>query len=137
MAQQRVLLVDDDTDLIAINRRTLERAGYRVLVAHDGDEGFALASANAVDVAILDVVMRTRDEGFVLARRLRADPRTAGIPLVMLTSLNALNEAEGLRFRYSDRDRDETFLPVDRFVDKPVQGPQLLALVEELSKGAR
>lgn len=134
MATKRVLLVDDDADFLEIHRRPLERAGYEVLTAGGADEAFALALVEPVDVAVLDVMMSTDDEGFVLARRLRGDPRTAGVPLVMLSSINAVNAARGVPFQFSDRDRDERFLPIERFLDKPVSGPELVAVVDELAR---
>jgi CheY-like chemotaxis protein len=132
MDRKTVLLVDDDVDLTEANRLALEGAGYDVVVAHDGQEGFARATQQHVDMAILDVIMTRPDEGFDLARTLRNDTRTAGIPLLMLTSVNAANSARGLLFRLSDRDRDEMWLPVDRFVDKPVPPERLLGLVREI-----
>lgn len=132
----RVLLVDDDPDVLDIYGTALGAAGFEVLCAHESEEAFALAVREPVDVAILDVVMRTPDEGFVLARRLHRDPRTARIPLVMLSSINAVNAAKGFDFRYSDRDRDPEWLPVARFLDKPVKTSRLITLVRELARSA-
>lgn len=134
MSEKRVLLVDDDVDFLDVNRRMLERAGFEVITARDGDEGFRLATEVPIDVAVLDVMMSTRDEGFVLARRLRRDKRSARIPLLMLTSVNAANREQGLGFDFSERDRDETWLPIDRFLDKPVAGERLVGLIQELTR---
>ena len=134
MAKKRVLLVDDDQDFISINRSVLEAAGFEVVVAYDGAEGFRLATGTTVDLAILDVMMKEPDEGFVLARKLRQNPATAAIPLVMLTSVNAVNEASGHPFRLGDQDRDEMWLPVDKFVDKPVKPDLLVALARKLAR---
>lgn len=133
MSPKTVLLVDDDPDLIEAHSQVLESAGFEVLVAHDGPTGFALATARRPDVAVLDVIMSQPDEGFVLARQLREDPRTADVPLVLLTGLNAVNAASGRPFQLSDRDRDEHWLPVDRVVDKPLHPYRLVALVRELA----
>lgn len=132
-ASKTVLLVDDDVDLLEISRLTLERAGFTVLTAENGTAGFDVAAANQVHVAVLDVMMDTPTEGFTLARRLRADPRTKHIPLLMLTSVNTENEAIGSFVRFSDRDRDATWLPVDRFVDKPIKPDDLVSLVRTLA----
>jgi CheY-like chemotaxis protein len=132
-AKKTVLLVDDDVDLLDINRLTLEKAGFAVLTAENGSEGFAAATAQPVDVAVLDVMMDTPTEGFVLARRLRDDPRTKHIPLLILTSVNTENEAIGSFVRFSDRDRDKQWLPVDRFVDKPVKPEDLVSIVRTLA----
>jgi CheY-like chemotaxis protein len=132
-AMKRVLLVDDDADFIDINRLTLERAGFEVVTATNGTEGFAAATATAIDAAVLDVMMDTPTEGFTLARRLRQDVRSKDIPLLMLTSVNAENEAAGSFVRFTDRDRDSEWLPVDRFVDKPIKPEDLVQLVRSLT----
>ncbi len=131
--KQTVLLVDDDVDLLDINRIALEKAGFAVITAENGEQGFALAAANRVDVAVLDVMMDTPTEGFLLARQLRQDARTSQIPLLMLTSVNTENEAIGSFVRFTDRDRDKEWLPVDRFVDKPVKPEDLVSLVRTLA----
>jgi len=132
-AKKTVLLVDDDYDLLDINKMALEAAGFAVLTADHGDEGFNVASSSAIDVAVLDVMMDTPTEGFVLARRLRQDARTKNIPLLMLTSVNTENEAIGSFVRFTDRDRDPEWLPVDRFVDKPIKPEDLVTLVRTLA----
>jgi CheY-like chemotaxis protein len=133
MNQTTVLLVDDDVDFIAQNRRALEAAGYRVVEAHDGDEGFKIAQATPPDVIIVDVMMRTANEGFELARRIRREERLAKIPLFMLTSINEASRQKGFPVHFSDADRDETWLPVDRFIDKPIAADKLVAMVRQLS----
>ncbi len=133
MGAKRVLLVDDDVDFLEINRLTLEKAGFEVVTADTGDEGFRVATSTPVDVAVLDVMMDTPTEGFELARRLRKDDRSKRIPLLMLTSVNTENEAIGSYVRFSDRDRDKDWLPVDRFLDKPVKPEDLIAIVRTLA----
>jgi CheY-like chemotaxis protein len=120
-----VLLVDDDVDFVVANRTALEAAGYLVLTAHNGKEGLKVARENHVDVAVLDVMMDTPEEGFVLARDLRKDEKTRRIPLVMLTSVNEVNRKAGYPYKFSDQDRDEMWLPIDKFLDKPVKPQQL------------
>jgi CheY-like chemotaxis protein len=132
-AMKRVLLVDDDVDFIEINRLTLEHAGFEVVTASNGTDGFKVATSTAIDVAVLDVMMDTPTEGFVLARQLRQDDRTKHIPLLMLTSVNAENEAAGSFVRFTDRDRDNQWLPVDRFVDKPIVPEELVSIVRTLA----
>ena len=131
--KKTVLLVDDDLDLLDIYKMTLERAGFSVITAENGKEGFAAATQNPVDVAVLDVMMETHTAGFVLARQLRQDPRTKQIRLLMLTSVNTENEAIGSFVRFTDASRDKEWLPVDRFIDKPVKPEDLVNIVRSLS----
>jgi CheY-like chemotaxis protein len=133
MDAKTVLLVDDDIDLLAINRITLEGEGFNVLTAENGSQAMEIATTTHVDVAVLDVMMTTPTEGFLLARALRQDERTKRIPLIMLTSLNTEHEAQGSSFRITDRDKDPLWLPVDRFVDKPVKPEDLVSLVRTLA----
>jgi CheY-like chemotaxis protein len=133
MDAKTVLLVDDDVDLLEINRITLEGAGFEVLTAENGEEAMKIATTRRVDAAVLDVMMTTPTEGFLLARAMRQDERTKQIPLLMLTSVNAENEAQGSSFRFTDRDRDAQWLPVDRFVDKPVKPEDLVSMVRTLA----
>jgi CheY-like chemotaxis protein len=133
MAQNRsVLLVDDDADFLAANRMALELAGFVVHLAGNGTEALALAIREQPDAIVLDVVMDQPDEGFVLARSLRQDERTCRIPLVLLSSVNEVNRQKGLAFRFSDEDRDERWLPVDRVLEKPIRPKKLISILESL-----
>jgi CheY-like chemotaxis protein len=133
MDAKTVLLVDDDVDLLDINRITLEGAGFEVVTAENGEDAMRIATTSHVDVAVLDVMMTTPTEGFLLARAMRQDDRTKHIPLLMLTSVNAENAAQGSAFTFTDRDRDAQWLPVDRFVDKPVKPQDLVSMVRTLA----
>jgi CheY-like chemotaxis protein len=132
MAGKKVLLVDDDVDFLEVNRMALEAAGYQVVVAHGLKEALEVSRGHTIDAAVLDVMMATPDEGFHLARALRKDERTKNVPLLMLTSVNAVNEAKGFLFRLSDRDKDETWLPIDRFLDKPIKPDVLVGNLREV-----
>jgi CheY-like chemotaxis protein len=136
MSMGTVLLVDDDIDFCASNRTALEAAGFRVVVAHNGAEGLKAALRGGIDVAVLDVMMDSPDEGFILARNLRKEPVTRHIPVVMLTSVNEVNRQAGYTFEFSDHDRDEVWLPIDKFLNKPVKPSQLLDAVRAFVKEA-
>ena len=68
MDAKTVLLVDDDVDLLDINRITLEAEGFDVLTAENAEEAMRVATTKHVDVAVLDVMMTTPSEGFHLVR---------------------------------------------------------------------
>ncbi len=133
MATKTVLLVDDDQDLIDIYKTILEHAGFTVLTAANSAQALPIATSKPIDVAVLDVMMDTPTEGFELARAMRQNEKTSRIPLLMLTSVNTHNEEIGSFVRFSDRDRDHTWLPVDRFLDKPIKPEDLVAIVRTLS----
>ena len=81
-----VLLVDDVPDNVALLHDALDEAGYTVLVALDGESALRRAAQALPDVVLLDAVMPGMD-GFEVARLLKADPRTAVIPIIFMTGL--------------------------------------------------
>lgn len=80
-----VLVADDDDDILALVSFRLERAGYRVLQARDGDEALTLARDEHPDLAVLDVMMPKLD-GYAVTRRLREDESTRETPVILLTA---------------------------------------------------
>jgi DNA-binding response OmpR family regulator len=133
MNSPKVLLVDDDADQNEINRIALERAGFTVYMAENSAAARRVLAENQINVAVLDVMMDTPTEGFALAREIRQDARTKNVPLLMLTAVNAKNEEIGSFVRFSDRERDKDWLPVDRFADKPIKAEELVTLVRTLT----
>jgi CheY-like chemotaxis protein len=120
----RVLVVDDATairELIAVN---LELEGYDVDRAGDGEEALAAVARQRPDVITLDVMM-PRLDGFSTIERLRSDPDTADIPVVLVTG----------RASTADRARGE-LLGVDGFLAKPFEPAELLATIQRLTGGA-
>jgi DNA-binding response OmpR family regulator len=80
-----VLVADDDPDILALVRFRLERDGYEVLSAPDGETALDLALARPPDLALLDVMM-PRLDGYEVTRRLRAHGPTTTIPIILLTA---------------------------------------------------
>lgn len=128
----KILIVDDDPDIVLATRLSLERAGHRVTSASNGAEGLEKLTAERPDLIILDVMMDTATEGFQLALKLRSrDPASElaayrDIPILMLT---AIHSTTPLRFG-----PEEDYLPVDDFVDKPIDPDLLVRKVEALPK---
>jgi CheY-like chemotaxis protein len=81
-----VLLVDDQLHLCSIHTEYLQQHGYRVLTAIDGDAALATAREQSPDVILLDHSMPRRS-GLEVAQELKRDPRTAAIPIVMMTAM--------------------------------------------------
>jgi len=80
-----VLVADDDPDILALVRFCLERDGYEVLSAPDGETALDLALARTPDLALLDVMM-PRLDGYEVTRRLREHGPTTTIPIILLTA---------------------------------------------------
>jgi DNA-binding response OmpR family regulator len=80
-----VLVADDDPDILALVRFRLERDGYEVLSAPDGETALDLALARTPDLAVLDVMM-PRLDGYEVTRRLREHGPTTTIPIILLTA---------------------------------------------------
>ena len=134
MDKKTVLLVDDEVDLLDTYKAILEHEGFDVLTATGSAEAMKIATSNPIHVAVLDVMMETPTEGFELARAMRQNEKTKRIALLMLTAVNTHNEEIGSFVRFSDRDRDHTWLPVDRFMDKPISPQDLVATVRTLAE---
>src|SRR3954468_8356814 len=83
--RKTVLVVDDERDIVELISYNLKRNGYEVLAAHAGDEAVAAAQRHVPDLIVLDLMLPGID-GTEVARRLKADPRTAAVPIVMLSA---------------------------------------------------
>lgn len=125
MAMKRILVVDDDRDVFESMKIVLEAEGYDVDWATNGTEGITKARACRPDLMILDVMMNTDDEGFQVTYQMKRDPKLSCIPIVMVTSVGART---GFSF---DRNRDQDYLPVNEFLEKPVEPKVLLDKVRE------
>jgi CheY-like chemotaxis protein len=90
-AMQSVLLVEDNRILRLATRHHLMKAGYRVFVAEDGEQALASASSEAPDIVLLDMILPKLSGPDVLVR-LKSDPVTAHIPVIVLTGLSKKNE---------------------------------------------
>lgn len=88
----RVLVADGDEDTLTTTARRLDRAGYDVLLARDGEEALRRATAEHPDLCLLDV-MTPKLSGYDVTRRLRADARTSDVPVLLMTA--ARREANG------------------------------------------
>ena len=114
----RVLVIDDELAIRDVLRMLLEFRGHEVFMADDGSRGFATAQRQAPDVIVLDLMMPVMD-GFSALEALRADERTASIPVVILSALGPTD----VRQRCHD-------LGARAFLQKPYKPEDLLRAVE-------
>ena len=132
MAKARILVVDDDADITSALQTILESQDYEVSVASDKSDGKEKLTAEKPDLLILDVMMEAWQDGFEMAREVKQDPEVKDIRILMLT---AVEDKTGIEFKSDAGDPD--WLPVEAFLDKPVDPKILLAEVEKiLSKNA-
>lgn len=127
---KKILLIDDDIDIIELNRALLTRAGYEVSFAFGGEEGLQKALEEHPDLVILDVMMSSVGEGFEVARQIRAHEPIKHTPILMLTGVN---REHPFNLRIGP---DEEWNPVDSFIEKPVQRELLLEKVRTLLQEA-
>ncbi|MFZ7125847.1 MAG: response regulator transcription factor [Desulfobacterales bacterium] len=85
MGKERILVVDDEEDILELLRHHLVRDGYEVVCADSGEKALQRAKTDSVDLIVLDLMLPGMD-GLEVTRRLKKDARTAHIPIVMLTA---------------------------------------------------
>jgi CheY-like chemotaxis protein len=81
----KILIIDDDVDLVAVEKAVLQREGYKVVIAGNGEEGLSQARKEKPDLIILDIVMPVMD-GYLFADQFNKDASISKIPVVALTS---------------------------------------------------
>ena len=126
MAGSKVLIIDDDPDLVQAVSILLGREGLESLAAYGGVEGLAKAREEKPDVIILDVMMEDKD-GFAVAKELASDPALRHIPVIMLTAV-------------AEHAQDSPYAPqaaiksleAEEWFDKPVDPQALVACIKEL-----
>lgn len=142
----KILIVDDDPDIIASLSVVLEGAGHTVATAENGEEGKKKAYSEKPALIILDVMMESIDKGFEVSRSLKSAEGTKDIPILMLT---AIKEVTDINFNagntYTDQLPADYFsnpddgvskttdaVPVDAFYEKPIKPDELLRKVSLL-----
>ncbi|MEI6852183.1 MAG: response regulator [Bacteroidota bacterium] len=162
METKKILIVDDDIDVITIIETILKKEGYTVISANDKVEGMKKIKEEKPDLAILDVMMTTHYEGFELAKEITDDPELQKIPVLMQTSIDILTttkpdvQAMAREFRknpgfkdlhvilvkdvnsgsagvdYLSEDGKSIWFPVDGFVRKPVDGKRIVPEIKRI-----
>ncbi len=121
----KILVIDDDRAINELVKINLELAGYKVIQALDGVKGFALAKQELPGLIVLDVMMPEVD-GYTVAQRIRQNPDTKNIPILMLTALSELD------------DKVKGFdIGVDDYLTKPFEMEELKVRVRALLKRSR
>jgi CheY-like chemotaxis protein len=119
-APSRILIVDDNRQNLELLQAYMDGTPYRVRTAGDGQEALDAVAAEPPDLILLDIMM-PKVSGFEVCRRLKADPATRDIPVVMVTALSEVSDIE----RAVDSGTDD-------FLTKPVNRLELLTRVKSL-----
>jgi DNA-binding response OmpR family regulator len=120
----RILIVDDDPDVVEAARLYLEKEGHEIETAGNREEGMQQVEEFKPDLLILDIMMVEPDDGITMAQELRRSGFEK--PILMMSNIS---KASGLTYG-----KDDAVTPVDDFVEKPVKGAVLVEKVNALLK---
>jgi CheY-like chemotaxis protein len=123
----RVLIVDDDRDLLEGQRAFLESRGYEVRVAASMEEGLEALDSFKPDLILADLMMEHYDTGFVFCKKVRENPDMAHVPIIMQTA--APKQIGFTLDSYSERARQ--WMKVDAVLTKPVPLEELVGRIEQ------
>jgi CheY-like chemotaxis protein len=119
----KVLVVDDDPDFVKVTTRVLEKEGHEVVSASNGAKALKEMRQDAPDLVLLDIMMSYILDGLDVSREMAEDPGLQDIPVIMVTSLTAV---QGSGMFPSDE-----YVPVDQWLSKPVDPGTLVARINE------
>jgi two-component system alkaline phosphatase synthesis response regulator PhoP len=125
--RKKILLIDDDPDFVEAVKVIVENGGYDVTVAYDGEEGLEAVAAEKPDLIVLDVMMPVMN-GHECCAKLKADPATAKIPIILLTAVADRVTTS----TYTHRDMLES--EAEDYMPKPVEPKELLNLIKNWLK---
>jgi len=121
----KIVLVDDNTDYLFTMQTFLERNGFEVLTADDGQKGLDLIRKEKPDIVLLDVMMESLFSGFELCKKLRTEDELKHIPIIGISGMG-----DELGINYKQWPDFEYFSP-DAYLDKPVDKQRLMELIPE------
>jgi pilus assembly protein CpaE len=123
---EKILVVDDDVDTLRLVGLMLQRQGYTITAASSGNQALTLSQADKPDLILLDVMMPDMD-GYEVTRRLRSNPSTSGVPIIMFTAKSQVDD-KVMGFEAG----------VDDYLTKPTQPRELFAHVKAvLARGKK
>jgi two-component system alkaline phosphatase synthesis response regulator PhoP len=123
--KKRILVVDDEPDFAGIVQQNLEKEGFEVDVAYDGEEGLEKVKANPPDAIVLDVMMPGKD-GYQVCSELKADEQFADIPIILLTAV--ASHVTSTRYSHADGMSTEA----DDYLAKPASAEQITESIKGL-----
>jgi CheY-like chemotaxis protein len=127
-SKKKILVIDDDAQLVDSVRTLLESAGYKVSCAYQAEKGVALAREMRPDLIVMDILFAgpPGPDGVEMSRQLAQDPALKDTPVIILSGVTKVLD---LPVKLGP---DETYMPVQAFLDKPFKPDELLAQVQQL-----
>ncbi|MBN2371279.1 MAG: response regulator [Vicinamibacteria bacterium] len=120
MAKKKILIVDDSATVVLMEKTILANGNFDVSVANDGVQALDSIATNRPDLVLMDVVMPNMD-GYETVKRLRADPATRDMPIIMVTTKGETEHRDkGLKIGCND------------YITKPINASELLAKIRAL-----
>ncbi len=126
-SSKKILLVDDDIDLLEQNKLSLELKGYKVVTAENAVDGYEVFKKEKPDAAVIDLIMEEHDSGFILSYKIRKEPFGENIPVIVLTSATYVT---GFKFGVATEEEKE-WLRCDEIMNKPVVIEDLVQKLED------
>jgi two-component system alkaline phosphatase synthesis response regulator PhoP len=123
---KKIMLVDDDIDLLEQHKMLLESKGYLIVTAENVEDGWNVFKKEKPDAAIIDLIMEEHDSGFVLCHRIKRDSFGKQIPVFILTSATYMT---GFKFGSSTSEEKE-WINCDAVLNKPIVFEELLQKME-------
>ncbi len=129
--KKKILIADDDPDILAQTKLLLEERGFGVIPAESAASALKLFEANDIYAAALDLIMEEMDSGFTLSYKIKKTEKGKKIPVVILTSATYLT---GFKFDATTKE-EKSWLKCDAILNKPVDVEDLLMKIEEYYSG--
>jgi CheY-like chemotaxis protein len=127
----KIVIIDDNTDFLFTMKTFLQRNGFEVQTAEDGQKGIELIKKERPDLILLDIMMETLFSGFEVCKQVRSNEDLQAIPIIGISAMG-----DELDINYSQWPDYEYFRP-DTFLEKPVDKQRLLQLIPEVIEKAK
>jgi CheY-like chemotaxis protein len=124
----KILVVDDDIDVLESRRIVLEHNNYQVETATNIQVAGEILDKMKIDLILLDVMMEKDTDGFNFAQEVKANDKFKHIPIILATAVN-----QRTKFKF-DIETDGDYLPVEKFMEKPIDPDDLIVAIRGLLK---
>ena len=140
---KKILIVDDEPDIIAFLSALLDENGYTSVSAKDGTEGLELLRDEKPDLVLLDLMM-PKKSGITMFQELRKDPDLSNVPVVVVTGVSEVTGVDFRNFMFKQPMRDEKkfvettgltkYTVPDGYIEKPIDPDELIRTIKEIFK---